>query len=166
MNPCLFQPQLWAICLLISGLAFGGGYVKGMLSAEKACEQKEVKAENKELKEVAKKEHNAAIELSEIGKSYVEEKKQNVSNSVAVAGKFNGLRVKSSCASLPTDSASGSRIDAAGTEERNKPRSVDFGSLAAEIARLGLDYDNAISKIVKLQETVTVYQKVCGVANP
>ena len=166
MNPCLINPQMWAICIIISALAFGGGYLKGSISEKKDCELTELKAENKAYEEVKPIELKAATNLSNIGKSYVEEKKQNVAKSDAVASSFAGLRVKSNCQSLPTSAPAGSGINAAGSEERQRQSDVDFTDIEEQIRKLGLDYDNAASKINKLQETVNVYQSVCGIANP
>lgn len=160
----MINPQLWATCLLISALAFGGGYLKGSLSEKKDCEFKEVKAENAALKEVDKKEQKAAVNLSNIGKNYAEEKKQNIS--AFNANSFNGLRVKSACANMPTVADAGSRIDAAGTEERQRTSEVDFADIANQIAKLGFERDEAVIKVNKLQAVVIEYQEICGIIKP
>ena len=166
MNIALINPQLWASCLLISALAFGGGYLKGVYSEKRECENEQLKVENEARKEIKQIELKSSVDLSAIGKTYAEQKKENIAAFDAVVSNFNGLCVKSNCVNAPTVAAPGSRIDAAGNTDRQQPSETDFAELAEQIAKLGFDYDNAALKINKLQEVINVYQNACGIIKP
>lgn len=161
------DPVAIALGLLALSAGYFYGHLKGGIAESKVCEQKQDKAENEAYKEVKPIELKASGELSNIGKEYLNEKQANKVNADKQLGNLVGLRVKSTCASLPTGAGAGSGANAAGnTAAGNATSEVDFTDLTRQVEKLGLDYDNAVTKISKLQDTVNVYQSVCGIANP
>lgn len=166
----LGDPVALILAAIVGILAATGGYFyghyKGSSAAEAKQEQVNTKAENTALKDTREVEHKAAVELNDKGKNYVEAKETNKRNADAVNSEFIGLRVKSkACNDLPTSAPAASGINAARTtdEQRGGTSEVDFADVTRQVTQLGNDYDNAISKIGQLQETIKVYQSVCGI---
>ena len=167
----LSDPVALILAATVGILAAAGGYFyghyKGASGEQAKQEQVNTKAENTALKDTREVEHKAAIQLNDKGKNYVEAKEVNKRNAAAVNSEFVGLRVKpKACSDLPTIAPAASGTNAAGTanEQRGGTSEVDFADVTRQVTQLGNDYDNAISKIAQLQETIKVYQSVCGVS--
>lgn len=162
----LTDPLAWAFAFIVGVFCAIGGYAYGHHAANVANEQHQTIAENVELQKVAAEEHNAAIEINKVDKTYVEKKTSNEANAAAVNSEFSGLRIKPMCNNSPTIAAGASGTNDAGTSERNRTGEVDFTRIENELIKLGRDYDNAAAKIEGLQGVILVYQKACGVESP
>src|SRR5512137_693499 len=89
----LADPLAWVFALVVGAAAALGGYFYGNHTATAAFEQKQTAAENVGLKNEVKVVQQTAVNLNEVDKSYVKEKKLNSDAANAAYSEFNGLRV-------------------------------------------------------------------------
>lgn len=164
----LTDPLAWVFALVVGAAAALGGYSYGHKTATAAFEQKQTAAENAGLKNEVKVVQQTAVNLNEVDKSYVKEKKLNSDAANAANSEFSGLRVKPVCNNTPAITPAASGNNGTGTAEviRGGTGEVDFTGIERQVIELGHDYDDAITKIGKLQDTVKIYQNACGAVLP
>lgn len=162
------DPLAWVLAFIVGTIMALSGYLYGHHTATAAYNQKQTSAENIVLKNDVKVIQQTATNLNEVDKNYVSQKKINIDAANTARTEFNSLRVKPVCNNKTAVTATSGVNNGTRAAEviRDRTGEVDFTGIEKQVIELGHDYDNAVTKIGKLQDVVKIYQSSCGAVLP
>lgn len=157
------DPIVIMFALIVGGFCALGGYFYGQHTEHVSNEAAKQTAIVEKYESVRPKEAKAAVSVNEASKDHETTKASNKVIADNVASSFSGLRIRTNCNNdKPTTAAStGEPANGAGSE-RPATGEADFAGIARKVVELGNDYDNAVSQIKDLNQTLEAYHKACS----